>query len=568
MFSLLPGLPPRGVPVGMNTNATTIARRLRFDSGALIVPTDLSQGQIARTALSISSADTIRSCPARWASEKLLPTAADPFAAHVIGNAGHDVLEELMRRPNGQRTPDDAADILQHLATTWQQDTTRPEHAVLDDPGSRTRWIAEVYSSISRYWDIEDPNQVDVYATELPVDVTVSGVPIIGFIDRVDIVESKDGERALAIRDYKTGKHISAEDRRRYGDKHGDQIRIYAEALEATLARLPEDNPWHGARVIAGSVLYTRHGKSTKVALSAKHRRETMRAHASAWARHNELTSTGVYPATPSGLCTFCPLVNVCPSRSDRVNWERVPQSTLPAEHLPIAQDSPASPRQSAPAPEHATPRHPEQRLESAPELTGAAHPQVSETKEPAMTVFVEKRPFDADPANIASYAHLSAAALTDAALDQIARAGVPSYALTEPLIRSTAHTLGAIVLAVQEQVTGERDLQGAAARNLQRTLTRLMVFDPMPIVIGGQWADQAQMGQWSAMMVARLAATAQIATSMVTRGVDASAPSHFPGGPISDGPCPVGPPAPAVPTVTTATAGTEPEQEWSAAWD
>lgn len=323
-------------------NSRATAARLAWSPDGLRVPRDLSTGSIARTTLSVSSAGTIESCPARWAGEKLFPVPETPFDPTVIGNAGHDVLEALFNRPGPDRTPDTAARILDDLVDEALAARTRGEDhdyafAELTERGTRLQWISAVWNGIVTLWDIEDPPLVDVWATEYEVrDVDVGGVPFGGFIDRIDRVTDKHGQPGLALRDYKTGRYIDTHHKRRFGDAHGDQLRLYAEAVETILADRPTDDPDHGLKVVEAHDYYTKHGKATKVALSAPYRKATVAAHAATWATHHEITTSGLYPATPSGLCTYCPLVRQCPFRSENVKWGKVKPTALTVAEAPI----------------------------------------------------------------------------------------------------------------------------------------------------------------------------------------------------------------------------------------
>lgn len=318
------------------------AARLSWSPEGLRVPLDLSTGVIARKSLSVSSAGAIESCPARWAGEKLFPTADTPFDPAVVGNAGHDVLEALFDLPRAERTPDAAAKILDEMLTeivTSLGAGTNHDYGFseLADRAAQLRWTSAIWNGIVTLWEIEDPTTVDVYATEFEVkDVTVGGAPFGGFIDRIDRIDDKHGDPALRLVDYKTGKYIDASTKKRFGDAHGDQLRLYAEAVETLMAELPEDHPDHGLKVAEAHDYYTKHAKSTKVALSAPYRKATVAAHAVTWDKHNDIIAAGNFPAKPSGLCSFCPLVRQCPSRAEKINWARVKPYALTVADAPI----------------------------------------------------------------------------------------------------------------------------------------------------------------------------------------------------------------------------------------
>lgn len=532
------------------------AAQMTWGHDTLLVDPDLSQNVIARTSLSISSADTLRSCPARWAAEKALPTTDDVHGPAYIGNAGHDVLELLMGQPTDQRTPAHAAAILNDLVTHWTNGTgekntpAQGHRAFLNDLTTRTIWVSSVWAGIEKTWEILDPATIDVYATELPIDATLTGVPVGGFIDLVYRTHDKNGQPSLGIADWKTGKAPTQDSKRRFGDKHGDQIRIYAEAIEAMLTELPTDHPDHGLKVSEAFVFYTRHGKKDKVALSAPYRKNTLKAHADAWNTHNQVTSTSEYPAKESALCTYCPLVKLCPFRADNVKWDKVPSSALSPVAAPIrrplteaveqtltyGQDwdesfDAADPAEHATEPWDATdedttdpaatssidmfaptedsdpfarisdgiytaardpftpsPSSPIQ-TENQPahtQVTSHQHDSPEETTMSTEPAFFEDQPWKADPMNIASYAHLSANHCVNLALGQLRKAGVPAGALSQELLRTTADILWNVITSVQEQLIGHRDLQSATARNLIYSLQEILELAPMPILADG----------------------------------------------------------------------------------
>src|SRR5699024_10172217 len=104
-------------------------------------------------------------------------------------------------------------------------------------------------------FDIEDPAGVDVLGVEEHLNVDLGGVPFTGTLDRVERLPNGH----IRVTDYKTGKARSAADAKRFGhDAEGDQVRLYAAAYEAKYGRRPRQ----------GALLYTRAGKSRKVAVT------------------------------------------------------------------------------------------------------------------------------------------------------------------------------------------------------------------------------------------------------------------------------------------------------------
>ena len=167
--------------------------------------------------------------------------------------------------------------------------------------GSIGRWRAEVGEKVAGIFELEDPRQVLVRRTEWPLDaVEVAGVPFTGFIDRADI--ARDGERfGCRIADYKSGKYKGVAP---FGDDHGDQLRVYAEAVRVADGRLP----------IAADLLYIGARRARSVSLSRREMSATLEGFARAWVDLKRHVAAQAFPATPTPLCGWCPLVNSCPA--------------------------------------------------------------------------------------------------------------------------------------------------------------------------------------------------------------------------------------------------------------
>ena len=269
---------------------------------ALIVEDGELASRIVRPHLSVSTAHAFDCCPARMCASKGLPRKYDLFGAAELGNAAHSVLERLMQLPQGERTPENASGILTELAVEEPCSSRDIDYARLidGDPATYARWITSVINSYSGLWKIEDPNTIDVYATEFDLSSwTLEGVPLVGYVDRIDRLPNG----TLAIRDYKTG--ILRKPYPGSRDEYGQQIQIYAKAV----AELT------GEKVTKGSLYYVREteGKVRQISV-----REIALADAAAqlmtsWQEIKSAEQELAYPATPSALCSWCPIVNVCP---------------------------------------------------------------------------------------------------------------------------------------------------------------------------------------------------------------------------------------------------------------
>lgn len=262
-----------------------------------------------RRTLSPSTAKAVSGCPARWAAEKALPRAEDPFGAAELGTSAHTVLEDLYdteQTDAADRTPERAMSILlAHSRQQWPGADERT-HA------KRGLWICAVHGAYKGIFDIEDPTQVTVRDREIGVgtpdgpDIEIHGVPFTGYIDRVD--HTDDGVRLL---DYKSS---AKKPRVKFGDDHGDQVRLYHEVLRVL----------DGTAPAAASLYYTRLGIERVVPTSPSAMRKTLNAFKRSWATLNTFVDNGAFPTKASPLCGWCPLVNACPAAAANGNQARV----------------------------------------------------------------------------------------------------------------------------------------------------------------------------------------------------------------------------------------------------
>src|SRR6185437_15924785 len=87
---------------------------------------------------------------------------------------------------------------------TWQRFVQeRPELAAMLPAQDVTGWLDSARALVRSYFNLEDPRRFDPQACEYAVEIdTADGVPLRGFIDRLDLAAT--GE--LRIVDYKTGR--------------------------------------------------------------------------------------------------------------------------------------------------------------------------------------------------------------------------------------------------------------------------------------------------------------------------------------------------------------------------
>lgn len=336
-----------------------LAGKAWFGPDSLHLAPELN-ARLARSYLSPSSASSYRSCPARFAIEKLLRRPDDPFGAAELGSAAHAALEELMGHEPALRTTETAEKIIsEHLPMAAERVSAvvevfarahrlgararAPEAAlrvagqvelhyigrndlvgrveqviaqldgqplkrgrvaqlasridganeiVLPGAGDIGRWADAVRDRVSGLWQIEDPSQADVWSRELKIEQDLDGVPILGYIDRVD----RGNSGIPVVIDYKTGK-VGRK------DKHGDQLRIYSLAIAEKTGIMPN-------RALA---YFTAYGVAQEVSITRNAVNRTIAKFRSIWGDIGESTASGAWPCKPSPLCSWCPLALVCP---------------------------------------------------------------------------------------------------------------------------------------------------------------------------------------------------------------------------------------------------------------
>jgi putative RecB family exonuclease len=249
----------------------------------------------------------MKGCLARYVGEKLLPREDDPFSVTELGTDTHAIFEDLYTMPNAERTKD-AFHFLKgrNGDEKWSEEKRVLENVAPEDWVVKKKlWLSEIDRLGLKQFDIENPAEVTTYKTEMSFEGVkiAGGVPTMGFIDRVDIVVVREKDRFKVV-DYKTGKMKSAFDLRRYGDDHGDQIRIYADAIREVTGEPPA----------IGEIHYTQFGVPRDISMSELNMEKTRKSFREAWDIHNKVTDAGVFDAKTGPLCGWCPLVNACPA--------------------------------------------------------------------------------------------------------------------------------------------------------------------------------------------------------------------------------------------------------------
>jgi RecB family exonuclease len=285
----------------MNT-LNDITKLIEVRPDAVVVDESASPSILSK-ALLPSTLNAMNECHARYAVDKLLShfvTASAPATTpQKIGQSVHSVLEKLMLSTT--RSTGKIEWILSRLIASG--DIEYPT-----DDAEFEAWSLTVLNLANNLFQIEDPTTVEVVGVEKRVQLEMWGVPINGFVDRIDRVE--DG---LRIVDYKTGKvPRSYEDFER-------QLVIYAEAVRE-LYQEP---------VVGASDYFLAKGVTHSVAISPARVSLTRRAVKEAWTTVESLRASMRFEYKTSPLCGWCPLVTQCPAAKAQGFEARTPEAEI-----------------------------------------------------------------------------------------------------------------------------------------------------------------------------------------------------------------------------------------------
>lgn len=415
-------------------------------------------------------------CQARWAVERLLPRSADPFGTAELGTAAHRVFELLFAQEPATRD----MSLGLRLVTSLQDDQNGGDVCVPSNPSDLPRWHEEVSRRVMGLWAIEDPTRIDVIGTEVKVaDVEVAGIPFFGYIDRIH--RSPDGE--VVVSDYKAGKvHKPG----RFGDPHGDQLRLYVAALsdsDSDICEVPA----------SAEVLYTTYRTRQVVDTSSDAVAKTTTQFAKSWELLDKGLSSGQFPTKTSALCGWCPAVTVCPAAQAKGLVPRTDAYTA-GELLGIG--AAVSP-QKAPAAAGGSSIPPSPQVENnetpAPEggVTGRSEnidmpsePQEGKSWEPTLP---DGR------LNTNSFAATSVFGIVDLAVTELHKAGQPIKVRS---VKALSQTFTTIIDTVHQEVRGQASFQSGLHTRLRGALRTTIETMPLPFGEDGsawdQWVEKA----------------------------------------------------------------------------
>jgi putative RecB family exonuclease len=181
------------------------------------------------TGLSPSKVESFTSCPLAFRFTAIDRLPEPPSIWTSKGTLVHRALELLYAAPPAERTVERALDC---LSEAFAEMSDHPDlvDLHLDDAGVE-QLLADSDALVRRYFELEDPTQVDPIGLELHLEAEIGGVRVRGIIDRLE--RDVDGE--LVVTDYKTGKAPGP----MYEAKRLNGVHIYAKLCEANYGKRP-----------------------------------------------------------------------------------------------------------------------------------------------------------------------------------------------------------------------------------------------------------------------------------------------------------------------------------------
>jgi len=242
--------------------------------------------------LSPSSIDLYHQCPRKFEWEKVDGNYGGTGEAAVKGTFVHRVLELLMQHDPDDRTPDMAR---LHMGEAFNEMLVNDEFRSLSLPDDEVRdFRRDAWTSVRRYFEMEDPRSINVVSTEEYVEAEVEGVPLRGIIDRLEYDMLDD----LVVTDYKNGKVPLP----RYRAPKMRQLNLYAALVEAS----------RGERPVAGRLVFTAFGEVIDTNFTDESVGAAVEDAMGVWAAAHDDYRDGEFAPNPGPLCGWCPVVAEC----------------------------------------------------------------------------------------------------------------------------------------------------------------------------------------------------------------------------------------------------------------
>ncbi|WP_114423241.1 RecB family exonuclease [Nocardioides houyundeii] len=249
--------------------------------------------------LSPSRASDFMTCPLRYRFRTVDGLPQEPTREAVRGTLVHKVLERLFDLPALDRTPVQAAKLLE---PAWREVlAVEPGLSGLFDSAVGAHdfhaWLATCASVLEGYFELEDPQRLEPAEREYYVETRLdSGLLLRGFVDRLDV--APDG--AIRVVDYKTGRSPSP----MHEAAALFQMRFYALVIWRTRGVLPAMLQL----VYLGDREVLRHCPDEAELLATERKVEAL------WRAIRLAEESGEWQPSPGRLCSWCSYQDMCPA--------------------------------------------------------------------------------------------------------------------------------------------------------------------------------------------------------------------------------------------------------------
>ena len=246
------------------------------------------------TGLSPSSLDLWRQCPRKFYEEKVQGRSGGTGEAALMGTLVHLALERFMQRPSEERTVREAREEFRLAWAEFSTDREWQGWVRETGFGDVDAFRRRAWASVCGYFQIEDPRQIEVLATERFISTEVNGVPVRGIVDRLE----RDVFGDVVVADYKTGKVPAPW----FRESKNRQLVMYAAMIEQV----------DGERPAEGRLLFTSFGEALSVDVTPEAVWQVGEVLEEAWSGIQTAVDGGVWPEEPGPLCGWCPFVGEC----------------------------------------------------------------------------------------------------------------------------------------------------------------------------------------------------------------------------------------------------------------
>jgi putative RecB family exonuclease len=273
------------------------------------------------TSLSPSKVSSFKDCGLAFRLSAIDRLPEPPSVPAAKGTLVHRALELLFwEEEPGARTLEAAlAKLARAVPEILDEDDEYRDLPLSDE--ERQAFVADAEVLVRNYFELEDPNSVQVLGTELRLSVQVGTLTLRGIIDRLEL--DADGE--LVVTDYKTGRAPSAN----YEQTKMGGVHFYAFLCEQLLGRRP-------ARV---QLLHLREPLAIITEPSEQSLRALKQQTAAVWAAVEKACEREDFRPKPGRLCNWCAYHDYCPAFGG--DLARIPaptpRSTAPAAPTVLA---------------------------------------------------------------------------------------------------------------------------------------------------------------------------------------------------------------------------------------